>query len=99
MKISTFTNGWNWSSTTVRRVLVIMMLLTGLNIYAQDSAAPDMSLLEFLGEGVKVDNEVVDPMTWQAMEDMTGSDQDHKQTARTRHDDDRQQDSRRQDHD
>lgn len=97
MKISTFTNGWNWSNTTARRVLVIMMLLSGLNVYAQDSQAPDMSLLEFLGEGVKVDNDVVDPLTWQAMEDMTGSDQDKQQQAHTTRDD-RRQDSRRQAH-
>ena len=76
---------------------MIMMLLSGLNVYAQDSQAPDMSLLEFLGEGVKVDNDVVDPLTWQAMEDMTGSDQDKQQQAHTTRDD-RRQDSRRQAH-
>ena len=76
----------------------MMMLLTGMNVYAQDTAAPSMDLLEFIGEGVKVDNDVIDPMTWQAMQDMTGSDQDKsqqgKQTpAKT------QQDNRRQGHD
>jgi hypothetical protein len=76
---------------------VIMMLLSGLNLYAQDSQAPDMSLIEFLGEGVKVENDVVDPLTWQAMEDMTGSDQDNQQQAHTKRDD-RQQDNGRQDH-
>jgi hypothetical protein len=74
-----------------------MMLLSGLNLYAQDSQAPDMSLIEFLGEGVKVENDVVDPLTWQAMEDMTGSDQDNQQQAHTKRDD-RQQDNGRQDH-
>ena len=58
------------------------MLLTGLNLYAQDSNAPDMALLEFLGEGVKVGNGVVDPLTWQAMQDMTGADRHDQQQVR-----------------
>ena len=97
MKISIFTNGWNWSSRTVSRVVVMMMLMSGLNLYAQDSNAPDMALLEFLGEGVKVDKEVVDPLTWQAMEEMTGSTQDKSQSpGQTKPE--QQQDNRRQAH-
>jgi hypothetical protein len=70
-----------------------MLLTNGLSLYAQDSAAPDMALLEFLGEGVKVEDEVIDPMTWQAIEQMTGSDRagqqrDDKLQANRRHDDD-----------
>lgn len=60
----------------------MMMLITGMNLYAQDSAAPDMALLEFIGEGVKVDNDVIDPITWQSMEDMTGSNQAKPQHAK-----------------
>lgn len=100
MNISTFINGWNWSNITVRRVLVIMMLLGGSNLYAQDSQAPDMSLIEFLGEGVKVDNDVVDPLAWQAMEKMTGSHQDNQkhQTQAQTSQDTGQQSGRQQDH-
>ena len=75
----------------------MMMLITGLNVYAQDSDAPDMALLEFIGEGVKVDNDIVDPMTWQAMQDMSGSKQDAQQQDKQTQDK-RQQDSRQQDH-
>ncbi|MBI1422577.1 MAG: hypothetical protein GC149_03850 [Gammaproteobacteria bacterium] len=69
-----------------------------MNLYAQNSNPPDMALLEFLGEGVKVDNEVVDPMTWQAIEEMTGAKQTQQSKGRQKQDDVRQQ-SRRQDHD
>lgn len=63
---------------------MIVMLLAGLNLYAQESDAPDMALLEFIGESVKVDNQIVDPMTWQAMEKMTGGDQDKSQQGKTK---------------
>ncbi len=69
------------------------MLFTSSTLFAQDSNAPDMALLEFLGEGVKVGKEVVDPMTWQAMEAMTRSNQDKPQQVRQEKDQ-RQQDSR-----
>jgi hypothetical protein len=99
MKTSIFTNGWNWRNTTVRRVLLMTMLFTSLNIFAQDSDAPDMALLEFLGEGVKVGSDVVDPMTWQAMEDMTGSNQNNRQQVKqSQVQDANQQATRRQDH-
>jgi len=75
----------------------MMMLITSLNLYARDSAAPDMALLEFLGEGVKVDNDIIDPMTWQAMQDMTGSHQDARQQG-NKPQAKSQQDSRRHDH-
>jgi len=53
-----------------------------------------MALIEFLGEGVKVGKEVVDPLTWQAMEDVTGSNQAKSQQVHQAQDQ-RQQDSRR----
>lgn len=78
MRIWNFINGWNWRNAKVKRALVMMALISNMSLYAQDSEAPDMALLEFLGEGVKVEEEVVDPMTWQAIEDMTGSDQGNR---------------------
>jgi hypothetical protein len=74
-----------------------IFLITGMNLYAQNSDAPDMALLEFLGEGVQVGKEVVDPMTWQAIEKMTGGDQDQQQQTQQVHNDG-QQEHRRQDH-
>lgn len=65
----------------------MMTLISSMSLYAQDSEAPDMALLEFLGDGVKVENEVVDPMTWQAMEAMTGTTQDNKQQSANRRQD------------
>ena len=95
MKISIFTNGWNWSNTRVKPVLIMMMLISSCNVYARDGDVPDMKLLEFLGEGVSVDNEVVDPMSWRDMENMTGSRQDKAQASQQKQ---KQQESRRQDH-
>ena len=54
---------------------MIMLLIPGLNLYAQDSDAPDMVLLEFIGDGVNADNDVIDPISWRDMEVMTRSDQ------------------------
>jgi hypothetical protein len=68
----------------------MMMLISGMNLYAQDSDAPDMALLEFIGEGVKVDNDVVDPISWQSMEDMTGSNQNKQQQSQQTQDGSRQ---------
>lgn len=73
------------------------MLISSFNLYARDADAPDVDLLEFLGEGVSVDNHVVDPMTWHDMEDMTGSYQD-KTASRQQTKHQKQQDSRRQEH-
>jgi hypothetical protein len=57
----------------------MMIFLTGLNAYAKDSASPpDMAMLEFIGEGVKVGHDVVDPISWQAMQNMTAKPQDDK---------------------
>lgn len=97
MKILTFISGWNWNNTRVKRVLIMTMLISSFNLYARDADAPDMGLLEFLGEGVSVDNEVVDPMTWQDIENMTGSRQDKAQSPQKTQQQ-RQQDVRRQDH-
>ena len=98
MRISIFTNGWNWRNATVKRALVTIMLICGMNLYAQNSNPPDMALLEFLGEGVKVENEVVDPITWQAIEDMTGANQTQQGKTQQKQDGAQQQ-SRRQNHD
>ena len=62
----------------------MMTLISSMSLYAQDSDAPDMALLEFLGEGVKVEDEVIDPMTWQAIEEMTGETTNSKQSDNNR---------------
>lgn len=68
MKTSTFISGWRWSSRTVRRVLLMLLLSTSLNVYAGDADAPDMALLEFIGDSVPAGDELVDPMEWQTMQ-------------------------------
>ena len=90
MKTSTFTSGWRWNSKTVRRVLLMISLTTSCSLYAGDAGAPDMALLEFIGESVPVGNELVDPVDLQAMQETpfgqfagstaTGSDKDAQQT-------------------
>lgn len=98
MKISIFTNGWRRRSTTVSCGLLIMIFLTGLNAYAKKSTPPDMALLEFIGEGVKVGKDIVDPLSWQAMQDMTAKRQDNKQQHKQKQNDGQKRNGR-QDHD
>lgn len=58
-----------------------------MNTYAKASSSPDMALLEFIGEGVKVGNDIVDPMNWQAMQNMTTKPKDDKQQVKRKQDD------------
>jgi hypothetical protein len=51
---------------------MMMLLMFDFNSYAHDGDAPDMALIEFIGEAVNADNEVIDPIELQAMENMTG---------------------------
>jgi hypothetical protein len=48
--------------------MLMLLLVTSLNLFARDAQAPDMALLEFIGDSVPAGDELVDPMDWQAMQ-------------------------------
>ena len=52
---------------------MLAISLTDLNVvYAQDEELPPDDLLEWLGEGVKVEEEWVDPMDYENMQNVLG---------------------------
>lgn len=80
MKILNFTSGWNLRGVAPGRysvmTVILMVLANSQMIHAQQQELPDMELLEFLGEGVQVKNEIVDPLDYRDIEKVTGSDQE-----------------------
>lgn len=80
MKILNFTSGWNLRGVAPGRysvmTVILMVLANSQMIHAQQQELPDMELLEFLGEGVQVENEIVDPLDYRDIEKVTGSDQE-----------------------
>lgn len=81
MRTWSFTNGWNLKHAMVRRGSAVIMLTLGLTAFAQETEAPSMELLEFLGESIRIEEEIVDPLALQAMEEMTDTKQDIRKTA------------------
>jgi hypothetical protein len=69
MKTSNSISGCHWSSKTARRLLLMTLLATSLNLFASEAGAPDMELLEFIADSVPAGDELVDPMAWQAMQE------------------------------
>jgi len=46
----------------------MLLLSASPNVFAGDADAPDMALLEFIGDSVPAGGELVDPIQWQAMQ-------------------------------
>ena len=61
-----FINGWSLKTVRVSCTVVIGLIMTILNqqSYAETEEAPSMEFLEFLGGGVSVDNEFLDPVNY-----------------------------------
>lgn len=66
MKILNFISGWNWKGVPVRcGILIVGFLLNIQFIKAQEAeikVKPDMTFLEFLGEGMDMEKEYIDPL-------------------------------------
>ena len=60
---------------SVVTVMLVMLANTQM-VYAQRQEQPDIELLEFLGEGVQLEKEIVDPLDYREIEKVTGSDQE-----------------------
>ena len=56
----------------------MMMLSTVMQVYARDETPPPVELLDFIGQGILVDSEVIDPLSLKGMDAASGhqSDQD-----------------------
>jgi len=61
---------------------VSLILTASLNVSAGTAEDPDMALLEFIGEGARAGDELVDPMAWQDMQEMQAGDQKAQQKTR-----------------
>lgn len=78
MRNWSFISGWNLKGVPVRyraTLYIMMMIANPQFVNAQPEQAPDLEFLEFLGEGIKVENEIIDPLGYQKIEEMTGSEQ------------------------
>lgn len=75
MKIWNFINGWNWKVVLpgVSSMMALMTILsTAQAVDTADATVPDPAFLEFLGEGIQVGEELIDPLEYQEIEKMTG---------------------------
>lgn len=74
MKIWSFISGWRSRSAVARCVLICLPTLTYVTpLSAKDEAAQaktDMAFIEFLGEGIIVDKEYIDPLRLAEYEQM-----------------------------
>ena len=79
MKIWNFINGWNWKDVLSKGSAIMCLLVMALNstqsAKAADDTGPDPEFLEFLGEGIQVENEIIDIIKYHEIEKMTGKDQ------------------------
>jgi len=79
MKIWNFINGLNWKGVLSRGSTIMCLLVMAFNgtqsAFAAEDTLPDTEFLEFLGEGIQVENEIIDPMGYHEIEKMTGKDQ------------------------
>lgn len=76
MKNWNFINGWSLKIARVNRAILASMLMTGLfqQTYASEEPAPSIEFLEFLGTGVTVDDEFLDPVNYSEIDDGSVSD-------------------------
>jgi len=82
MKNLSFISGWNLKSVGARSraitYILVMMFANTQIVNAQQDETPNLEFLEFLGEGIKIEDEIIDPMGYQEIEKMTGSDQEQQ---------------------
>lgn len=75
MKIWNFINGWHLRRTRVNRVIVMFAISMSLNqlIYASQQEPPSLEFLEFLGEGVMVEEEYLDPLNYNEIDNQSST--------------------------
>ncbi len=71
MKNWNFTNGWSLKIARVNRAILASMLMVSLiqQTWASEEPAPSIEFLEFLGSGVTVDDEFLDPVNYSEIDD------------------------------
>jgi hypothetical protein len=66
MKTSSFMSGWHLKNAAVSSVIMCLSVITGvMPVQAKDEDAQangNIAFIEFLGEGLVVDNEYIDPL-------------------------------------
>ena len=89
MKTWNFINGWSLKIARVNRVMLLGVAMTTLNqqSYAankqtQEEQTPSIEFLEFLGGGVTVEQEFLDPMNYSEI--ATETQQDTKKQVETK---------------
>lgn len=65
-----FINGWSSKTTRVNYALVLGLIMTMSNqqTYADNEETPSIEFLEFLGSGVRVEDEFLDPVNYTEIE-------------------------------
>ena len=67
MKTLNFYTGWNLKGIAVN-ASVLLMCMYSVNVFAEPTESPSIELLEFIGDGVDVENEYVDPLGYYEMQ-------------------------------
>lgn len=65
-----FINGWSLRNTRVNCAVILGLMMTMFNqpTYAGNEEIPSMEFLEFLGSGVSVEGEFLDPVNYTEIE-------------------------------
>ena len=66
MKNLNFTSGWSFRNTRANRVLALVLVMMTLNqqVFANQEVETSIEFLEYLGSGVTVEKEFLDPMNY-----------------------------------
>ena len=82
MKTWTFISGWNLKKTA--RSVTGVLLISYLPVISANEPEPlNIEFLEFIGSGVDVDNEWVDPIRYQELEEVIPLKEDPEQDEQT----------------
>lgn len=65
-----FTNGWSLKTTRVNYTVVLGIIMTMINqqTIASNEETPSIEFLEFIGSGVTVEDEFLDPVNFTEIE-------------------------------
>lgn len=71
MRIWTFISGWRLRSALANAMAIALMCCVQTLFANEPENMPSMEFLEFISEGVEVENEWVDPIRYQELDGLT----------------------------
>lgn len=89
MKNLNFINGWSLKVIRVSCVLaMVVMVMFNQRVFAEDEPEASIEFLEFLGNGVTVEQEFLDPMNYKEIDSDSLSDNKQDTDQKNRQNDD-----------